>query len=165
MSEGNFEAKLYSVRKSKDGMIVAFVVQPHDTADLITLDIGAHLMIGWSGIADHDARLPSAEDVKGILAPEPHLEPPKKPKTPFHELPLCKQAVLRCKDAEFKAYLVWAHRIGNRPVEEYVRWYCEVKSRAELDDPANTAARDTWGRLNDDFESWKLTAQYKDVLR
>lgn len=173
MTEGNFEAKLYSVRKSKDGMIVAFVVQPHDTAGLINLDIGAHLVLGWAEYAEKPVGIEAAGargSVQGQVEPagDTGLSAastlPKKPKTPFHELPLSQQAGIRCGDAEFKGYLVWAHRIGDLPVEEYVRWYCEVKSRAELDVPG-AKCREAWARLNDGYESWKIEQKYADILK
>ncbi len=53
MSGGNFEAKNYALRKSKDGVIVSFVVHPNDVDPALTsLPIGALVVIGWEEVVE-----------------------------------------------------------------------------------------------------------------
>lgn len=50
---GNFEAINYALRKSKDGVIVSFVVHPNDVdAALTALPIGARIVIGWEEVVE-----------------------------------------------------------------------------------------------------------------
>lgn len=51
----NFEAKVYSFRKTKDGTVIGFVVHPNDVTDrLACLDIGARVVIAAVEIADDE---------------------------------------------------------------------------------------------------------------
>ena len=171
MSDGTFEAKLYSVRKSKDGMIVAFVVQPQDTAGLTNLDIGAHLMIGWAEYAENEAA-GATGSVQGQAEPAgdtglPAASDIPKKRTPFHELPLSQQAGIRAGDNEFVNFLIATRpslfEVSGRDAAQVIRSFCQVDSRAEL--ATNTKAMDLWCTLNRDYESWCLEKKYKDVLR
>lgn len=51
----NFECKVYSFRKTKDGTVIAFVVHPNDVSDkLSALDIGDRLLIAAVPLADEE---------------------------------------------------------------------------------------------------------------
>jgi hypothetical protein len=175
MTDGNFEAKLCAIRKNKDGLVVSLVVHPHDAgADLMTLDIGARVMIGWAECTDapdatRAASGPSHTNTQASPVP-PEPEPPRetaKKRTPFAELPLSQQAGICCKDEAFRA---WLARNEGRPCSVdvallVVRGECGVNSRAELDEPQNGEARARWRVLYDDFAAWKLTQAYAETIR
>ena len=70
MAQGNFEAKNYALRKSKDGVIVSFVVHPNDVeAAMTALPIGARVMIGWAEIEDKEPPAPEPETEDEIEYP------------------------------------------------------------------------------------------------
>ena len=78
-------------------------------------------------------------------------ETPAKPKKRFHELPLSQQAALRCQDGGFREFLTAEHAmIRNSDAADFVRRWCEVKSRAELD--SNAKAASLWTSLNYGYE-------------
>ena len=177
MTDGNFEAKLCAIRKNKDGLVVSLVVHPHDAShDLMTLDIGARVMIGWAECTDapDDTRAASAPPHTNTQASPvpPDPEPPRetaKRRTPFAELPLSQQAGICCKDEAFRTWL--AARNGRDTLysiwhaESAVRVHCGIESRANLANPQNTAAREKWRALYDEFAAWKLTQAYAETIR
>jgi hypothetical protein len=175
MTDGNFEAKLCAIRKNKDGLVVSLVVHPHDAGrDLMTLDIGARVMIGWAECTDApDATRaasapPHTNTQTSPVPPEP--EPPRetaKKRTPFAQLPLSQQAGLLCKDDTFRAWLTAREGIHHSSslAEIFVRQHCGIGSRAQLDERQNGAAREKWRALYDEFAAWKLTQAYAETLR
>lgn len=84
------------------------------------------------------------------------LERSDKPRRHFHTLPLSQQAALRCQDAGFREFLKGpTEAIGMISIETaviYVRDFCGVESRAELDD--KEAPRGKWQTLNAEYEQW-----------
>lgn len=76
-------------------------------------------------------------------------------RTPWHELSRTKQAAIRCSDERFSEYI--AARLPNlsadfTPIPEIVRSFCGVRSRAELDENQDAAAR--WEELDADYRRW-----------
>jgi hypothetical protein len=171
MTDGNFEAKLCAIRKNKDGLVVSLVIHPHDASrDLMNLDIGARVMIGWAECTDapDDTRAARVASEDSVSVTEPPRETAKA-RTPFAELPLSQQAGICCKDETFREFL--AMRTGRASAckqwqaENIVRINCGIESRAQLDNPADAAARRAWNALYDEFAAWKLTRQYAESLR
>lgn len=81
-------------------------------------------------------------------------------KTPFHQMPRAKQAGIRCKEAEFQHWLHttkdWADGavVPNDPegsAAQWVRDYCKVISRAELNDHGLTFAHGRWDAVEDEY--------------
>ena len=167
MTDGNFEAKLCAIRKNKDGLVVSLVIHPHDASrDLMNLDIGARVMIGWAECTDapDDTRAARMASENSGSVTEPPRETAKA-RTPFAELPLSQQAGLLCKDETFRAFL--SHREGRAfcvaETAEFIREFCGVTSRAQLDTQGD--ARTLWYLLYDEFAAWKLTRQYAETIR
>lgn len=165
MSQGNFEAKFYSLRKSKDGVIVGFVVQPHDVSpELMALDVGAVIMIGWSEIDEQHGRpaeQSQAPEAIAIGTTRTESAPiTKKPKTPFRDLPPVQQAVLRCSDNQFRVFM---DVFDENECARAVRDHCGVSSRSELQ--VNEAAQARWRELDAEFQRWLTTQRYSESIR
>jgi hypothetical protein len=74
--------------------------------------------------------------------PEAEGQGRDKPRRPFHELPPSTQAVLACQDERFIRWCARGSDRGNEQlVTEWVRMYCGVKSRSELNTNSNAAER------------------------
>ena len=92
-------------------------------------------------------------------------EQPQKPKRAFKDLPLSQQAAIRCADLEFQKWCAkqaWENGISRWPktferseaeglAAEYVRTWCWVDSRAQLDKEDRFGQR--WAYLNAQFEA------------
>lgn len=169
----HFEAKLHAYRRTQDGAVVSFVIHPNDvTADLATAPLGTRFMIGFAEIeaAVVQGSVQGQAEPGGDTGFSAASTIPKKPRTPFHDLPPSQQCVLRCQDRDFRRYLTDR---GYMAADEdqatiTVKSICAIKSRAELNLGAihySAAAYHTWNSLLSKFESWKLTQKYADVLR
>lgn len=79
----------------------------------------------------------------------------KKPRRPFHELPLSQQAGIRCQDEGFRNFLsrmkFWQAATESEAAE-YLYSACGVESRAFLD--TNEQAGKVWQRINTAYEQW-----------
>lgn len=92
-------------------------------------------------------------------APEPQPGPEEtiRTPTPFRDLSPTKQAVIKCSDANFRA---WAKRNGGlqsdseEEVSSWVKLICQVESRTELLLDAAAAAR--WRKLLGSYEDDRL---------
>ncbi len=174
-----FEALNYALRKTKDGVVVSFVVQPHDvTPELLNLPVGAHVVIEWKEYSEEEeaqdgqAFEPDRTEINQEAVAK-LIEGPK-PKTRFADMSLPAQAGIRCGDEQFRAFLraeYTAYWLGQNDPESHpdsrvayaVRKFCGVESRAELS--TNREAANKWRKLESDYMNWKLTTQYSDVLR
>jgi hypothetical protein len=107
---------------------------------------------------------PSEEKWVGLallnLLPKPEPAPVEEPKAlpaptkeprQWGELSLAQQAGIRCQDPAFQRYLREVHRT-DRPAADFVRDWCSLTSRAELD--ANEAAGMVWRELDRNFRRW-----------
>jgi len=63
-----------------------------------------------------------------------------KVKTPFSELPPSQQAGILCDDTSFIEWSLGAGRWADLPVDSWVRTYCGVTSRKELDQGDHAAS-------------------------
>ncbi len=193
MSGHHFEAKNYALRKSKDGVIVSFVVHPNDvTPELLNLPVGAQLMIGWKeftegGEANKRGTASSVEksapDLHGagggnIAQPQDVATPGARPKRAFKDLSLPEQAGIRCEDERFHQFLadkhstVWFSRMTadrkmemppNHRAAKTVRELCGVTSRADFS--TNPDAALFWCTLEGAYQRWLLTQQYAESIR
>lgn len=194
MSDGNFECKVERRSETNKGVFITLLVNPADlTPELQSVRVGAKLMIGWAEIVNTDVEpietIPVAqleERTKPITAVpsgqgnrwdcEAAGSSPagvaKKPRTPFHELRPSQQAGMLCKDTNFLAFLALREEKAEpggvyttQDAEQYVRGFCGIESRAQLDSEFNFCARQSWVSLRDAFESWKLTQKYAETIR
>ncbi len=187
-----FEALNYALRKTKDGVVVSFVVQPNDvTPELLNLPVGAHVVIEWkeySEANEWDEVLPDRTEInqeavaKMLPAPskpadvyesfgiEPRSSRLSKPKTAFRDMSLPQQAGIRCGDTKFCEFLAYAHGVRapkdipwSAASASFVRMHCDVKTRSELS--TNHEAANKWRKLNNDFEAYLLTQRYPDQVQ
>lgn len=170
----NFEAKLYALRRSKDGVIVSYVVHPNDVASgLLTADIGTRFMVAvaeigddqevYGGVAEsHDA---ATSGTSAVPAPAITIAAVKE-RRKFDNLPLSTQAALRCEDKRFQDFL--RVRSGVDPTTEgaaaaYVRLHCGVGSRAELDRDQDAGGK--WIALDRKFQSHLTDLAHGESVR
>jgi hypothetical protein len=135
----SFESKFYALRKSKDGVIVSFVVHPQDVPnDLLTAPIGEQFMV---------ALAPYVETAEVV----PIAKARKRPETEGEKAVM--RAVILCGNTDFQ---FWASRFMGSDrladIEDYVRERCGVQSRAEL--KTNTDALKKFYALDLEFREW-----------
>lgn len=159
MTKGHFEAKKHSYRQTQDGVVVSFVIHPNDVpAELATAPLGTIYMIGFSTIPEHDAALPNAEDVKGILKPA-------KPKQKWSEMRPSAQAAMACDREDFREYMN-----ANNPThcDLILKSWLGISSKRELDDDAKTFGaqwRELWGRFDTHLGTQRAIEQHKAHAR
>lgn len=72
----------------------------------------------------------------------------------FKDLPPAQQAAMRCNEPAFQRFLHeerdWP--LGDDHAADYVRLYCQVKSRSDI--RPNTDAATLWHVLRDEFDTW-----------
>lgn len=173
MTASHFEAINHALRKSKDGVIVSFVVHPSDmTSDLLNLEIGSRVMIGWCKIEDGkegEANIPDQrrEQTDGHHTTKPPVatsEPGARSKRKMSDLPLSQQAALLDEDYRFKEFLSdkWPN-LREQNSASIVRSCCGVSSRSEFDRDSVAAAR--WQTLHGAFLTWQASRDYADSIR
>ena len=86
-----------------------------------------------------------------------------KPKRSFSGLSPTVQAGIRCEDSEFMQFLVEQRGCVREDVAGYVRGYCGVTSRADLD--KQLIAGKKWRELEAEYQAWRLTQRYADSVR
>jgi hypothetical protein len=124
--KGHFEAKKHAYRQTQDGVVISFVVHPNDVSPaLAAAALGTVFMLGY------------AEVVEGE---EQRAETPDKPHRKWDDLSPSQQAGIACNDPRFIGCVA-----GQDPSREgaaaYVREFCGVESRAELDTKPTAAER------------------------
>jgi hypothetical protein len=142
------DAKLSAFRRSSKGFFITLEVGPDsDWEELARAPLGQPFgvaMIPYDAETGKaaDADLPTAEDVRGILAPE-------KKRKHWGEMSRAQRAGILCSDPEFQDWVLCEstkeprYHWSNDPAEcaaQYVRWYCGVETRALLDDATQTQA-------------------------
>lgn len=151
----HFEGVKYAYRQSKDGIVVSFVVHPHEVpASLSTSNIGARYMVALVEIGDDEQPKKPAK----VKPAKP--EATEKDKKNWRDMKPAQQAGIRCAEPIFWQYLLEQHKelIGGKPhnAEQCaadVRSLCGVQSRSELN--TNHAARVLWHQLDEGFQAWK----------
>src|SRR5262245_40660032 len=120
----HFEALNYALRKSKDGIIVSFVVHPNDvSAELTALPIGARLKIAWT-LADDEKPKVQADISASVSEPLP-----SKDRRKFHDLPLSQQCAMRCTEERFLKFLGDGYETSEDAVGALKKWL-GVESRS-----------------------------------
>lgn len=154
----NCEMVLYAYRKSKDGIVVSFVLHPNDVPDQLAIAaLGSRWVSALVQIGDDE--LPVQKENRAAPRPErrPTIPQPDGAKRmDWRELQPAAQAGIRCEDPVFKAFLDEKHSLAEWngfTTAEAVRAFCGVKSRAELS--TNHKARVLWHQLDSQFQAWK----------
>lgn len=159
-----FEALKYSLRQSKDGVVVAFVVQPHDvTPELMALPVGARVMIGWSQIGDDEK--PVASGVKRENSGPAPTIPPEPPQAKDEGAQLVQQCAIACADARFQRYLRGCGYDVSSAADAatVIRARLAIESRSEI--ATNKTAQATWKLFYSTYERWLTDLNYGAVRR
>jgi hypothetical protein len=86
---------------------------------------------------------------------------------PFSALPLSQQAALRCNDLEFQLFASLQPGASERgDIVNFVRSYCGIKSRSELDEQepdGSSPERRRWQDLESKFQAWRTDRQFASV--
>lgn len=168
----HFEGVKHAYRQTKDGVVISFVVHPHDVPKgLADAPLGSRYIVALVQVGDdeqpvHQPAKEYSELTPATPQPAPHpaakrtSEASSRSRMDWRELQPAAQAALRCNEATFWAFL--------REVEAYpdvespetaavaVRHICRVTSRAELG--TNAKARVIWHQLDSGFQAWKAIA-------
>ena len=166
MSANHFEAKLHALRRAKDGVVVSFVVQPHDVTDafsrLVATPLGQRYMVAYSAIGDDEMPIePEPEPDLGPKNDAVSAKPLTKERRKFDELPLPQQVALKCQDADFQNFISSTYMSDDAAV--IVRDICGVQSRSEI--VPHTDAAMAWRELMADFNIWLTDRKYADSIR
>lgn len=109
----------------------------------------------WCAVARllHDASAAGKIHNQGAVSHDEQAPP--KERRRFSELPPSQQAALKCQDVDFRIWLTQTGRSIARNSEDaaaFVRLFCGVDSRSELDTNPEAAAE--WQNLLRDFLTW-----------
>ncbi len=138
------EMKKYALRQSKDGIIVSFVLHPHEVPkDLQTAEIGSRWMVALVEIGDDE------EPAKEQPAPEPHSG-----RVGWEKVQPASQCAIRLNDPVFMAFLKERYDI---PDELGLKEWLMISSKTELS--SNHKKRVLWHQLDSQFQAWKLTGE------
>ena len=156
------EMKKVAYRQTKDGIVVSFVLHPHEVpAALSTSHIGARYIAALVEIGDDEQPITPAEketkQTSSSFPATPSLaEPSEKAKRDWRDLQPQQQAGIRCGEPVFIAFLKEMHPKAWREFEDaaaVVRWICGVHSRVELG--TDQKARVIWHQLDEQYGAWK----------
>jgi hypothetical protein len=179
------EAIKYSLRQTKDGTVVSFVIQPEDIDPALNnLPIGRRIMFGWYEIGDdekpvgraangsaaegNDSAADAMDETAHRSGSGSSPERPPKQKRKFSELSLPEQCALRCEDGRFERYIIEGRQVitefdSHFTVADYVRSYLGVASRSELSVDHNAANK--WRALEAEYQRWLTDETYKESVR
>jgi hypothetical protein len=126
----------------------------------LTFEIPAH---GANEAVQALGGLPDPGAVKTVaiallsLVPNPPRAPVEEPKqieAPRREYPLSSRVAMTCQEQSFKEFLRQRfHDQFNGDPAEFVRWYCDVGSRAEI--KPGTDAEGLWNKLHVQYENYQ----------
>lgn len=163
----HFEAKKHAYRQTQDGVVISFVVHPNDVnTEIAMAALGTRFMVAIAEIGDDEKPVaPVAQQEEQPACGRETLVQvqPGSPKSKrrFDELPLSQQCAMTCEDRRFADYIGVSEH-GN-PAAQWVREYCAVESRAELDKDARAAG--VWRILYDGFQQYLIDLQFAGSVR
>jgi hypothetical protein len=179
------EAIKYSLRQTKDGTVVSFVIQPEDIDPALNnLPIGRRIMFGWYEIGDdekpvgraangsaaegNDSAADAMDETAHRSGSGSSPERPPKQKRKFSELSLPEQCALRIyEDPRFERFIHDERDIAVETKEDlnvYVKQVLGVDSKRELS--RNHDAANKWRQLFETpFQRWLTDQEYKDSVR
>lgn len=89
---------------------------------------------------------------------ETPVEHVAKERDKWRDLGAAKQAGMRCKEPMFWAYLTEERRWPVHCEDDaanFVRSWCEIDSRSDLNKPGNSGSRFVWHELDNSYQAWK----------
>lgn len=152
---GTIELKKYSLRQTREGTIIAFVVHPNDAPVWLSSDPIGTVYAAALVRMDEEGGGPSP------VARQNTAEPPldeygggtPKRKLTWDELPYRTQSGIRCNDERFTRFLEDEYVVQALATDaDRVRYICGVESRSEL--IKGTPAGDRWHDLDLQFQAW-----------
>jgi hypothetical protein len=164
----HFEGVKHAYRQTKDGVVISFVVHPHDVPKgLADAPLGSRYIVALVQVDDDEQPVhqPAKETLKAPAEPQPATDkPPAAAKRmDWRDMQPAAQAGIRCADPVFRKFLSEQHyfdvdgyneALHDRMTAEFVRSFCNVESRSELG--TNHKARVLWHSLDESFQVWKM---------
>lgn len=167
----HFEAKLHGFRRTQDGVVISYVVNPHDvSAEMATAVLGTRYMIAFSEIGDNGKPVAGSSNGRTSDFDSDNAgstpAPASKERKPFDTLPLPQQAGIRCGDAQYAMFLMDTYPSTAAKYNEaadVIRDLCGVPSRAEL--ASDKEAVSKWNSIEANYQDWLTERKYKDSYR
>lgn len=161
----HFEGVKAAYRQTKDGVVVSFVVHPHDVPDaLATAALGSRYIVALVQVGDDEKPIPPAEKESNPTSP---IRTPARPrsdtdragaKRDWRDMKPSAQAAIRCGEAIFWAFMNEEHGYNIETKDEAaeaIRDKCGVISRKLLDLEQFHAHRVIWHQLDTSYLAWK----------
>lgn len=165
----HFEGVKNAYRQTKDGVVISFVVHPHDVPKgLAEAPLGSRYIVALVQVGDDEQPIQKevmpdtpklSKSTPTDARPLPAIKSAgaKRDKMDWRELQPAAQAGIRCEDPVFKTFLLEKYPDDWHACEynaaDFVRHFCGVKSRSELS--SKHASRMVWKQLDDQFLAWK----------
>jgi hypothetical protein len=164
----HFEGVKHAYRQTKDGVVISFVVHPHDVPKgLAEAPLGSRYIVALVQVGDDEQAIqtkevmPNPQPSNNIIDARPLSAPKsagaKRDKRDWRDVPPTEQAGIRCDDAVFEAFLREQYADDWIACEynaaDVVRFLCGVNSRSAFG--VNHAARMIWKQLDDQFQAWQ----------
>jgi hypothetical protein len=153
----HFEGVKHAYRQTKDGVVISFVVHPHDVPKgLADAPLGSRYIVALVQVGDDEQPVPAKETA---ATPEVAHDKPPSPamRMDWRELQPAAQAGIRCNEPIFWFFLRQEQQYPDVKDPETaavaVRHICRVSTRAELG--TNHKARMIWHQLDSEFLAWK----------
>jgi hypothetical protein len=154
----HFEGVKHAYRQTKDGVVISFVVHPHDVPKgLAEAPLGSRYIVALVQVGDDAQPVPAKETAATPQPEELDKRPAGAKRMDWRYLQPEAQAGIRCADPAFRVFLKEEHYPhwfkSALDAAVCVRLICGVESRSELS--SNHKARVIWKQLDDQFQAWK----------
>lgn len=156
----HFEAKLYALRKSKDGLVLSFVVHPSDIPkEIITADIGEQYIVACAPYVEKtglDRESPAPEPA--VTTAPGGQAGVSKPKTEGERV--LQRCAILCNEPRFQEWVaLHPLHVPGHSAADFVRSRCGITSRSQI--AADPAIRQRW--LNLEAKYLMDTGQFAEV--
>jgi hypothetical protein len=132
------EARKWSYRQTKEGVVISFLLHPNELPDGLALaPLGTRFMLAVCEISDQ----------------ETPVKPKEKTPKSFHDMSLAQQAGMLCSDEVFQKFMFETGGTKPENIADTVRGLCGVKSRSDIK-PGTEAAR-RWFDIVSDYRAWQ----------
>lgn len=136
------EAKLHGFRRTQEGVVVSFVLHPHEVPQALALDpLGTRYILAFAGISDDETPVGAAEQARQDDPPQPKdltrsLAARQRYRESDEMEKARQRAVLLCKDARFQDWIEANDRhvfgADENLATAWLRQACGVRSRSEI---------------------------------
>lgn len=135
------EARKWSYRQTKEGVIISFLLHPNELPDGLALaPLGTRFMLAVCEINDQEDPAP----------------PKEKTPRPFQQITPANQAGILCDDLPFQKFI--KETLGSDDAAESVRLICGVTSRSNIKPGTETARR--WASIVSDYRAWQHEPEF-----